>query len=347
MRSRGGGCTISSLAVAGRRWPPLPARPPSPKSGFVTRRLRPSLGPRTAAPRRPAPSPRRSRAAFSGAGGDHVPAGEAQWVSHARGRPRGWRGRPGRGPREPPSAHEGDRAFPVEAAAATWQPHAGWRRQQRRRWRRFRPLGWRRPAHRLAQHQPHARRRQRERGRAHQPHRGHADGRVRDVHARYQPHSWHSACGPKQSSATAAATAPAGHRVVAQLVAHPPVARRGECGPTPRPRPPPEEVPRAGPALGGEEEPQRPGVQSRYVEGRGPGARGMDCSRAPSGRGWACSPPPLRRVRAGRRGRGGAAANLGPEPICGNHKPWDLALHRRFCLHSLEGEARAGLSLLF
>lgn len=61
----------------------------------------------------------------------------------------------------------------------------------------------------------------------------------------------------------AAATAPAGHRVVAQFVAHPPVAERGDCGPTLRPRPPPEEVPRAGPTLGGEEEPQRPGVQSR------------------------------------------------------------------------------------
>ncbi|KAL6072874.1 hypothetical protein STEG23_018392, partial [Scotinomys teguina] len=63
-------------------------------------------------------------------------------------------------------------------------------------------------------------------GGAHQPHGGHADGCVRDVHARYQPHARHGARAPKQSSATAAAAAPAGYRVVAQLVAHPPVARR-------------------------------------------------------------------------------------------------------------------------
>lgn len=266
MRSRGGGCTTSSL----------PARPLFPKSGFVTRWLGPFLGPQAAGPRRPAPP-----AAVFGAGGDHVPAGEAQWVSHARRRPRGWRGRPGRGPREPLAAYEGDSAVPAKAAAATWQPHAGRRRrrQQRRQRRRLRPLGWRRrrrPAHRLTQHQPHARRRQR--GGAHQPHGGHADGRVRDVHARHQPHARHGAWGPKQSSATAAAAAPTGHRIVAQFVAHPPVAERGECGPTPRPRSPPEEVPRAGSALGGEEEPQRPGVQSRYVEGWGPVPWSGDCS---------------------------------------------------------------------
>lgn len=257
MRSRGGGCTTSSLPVAARRCPRAPwsrSQASSPAGSGLP-----------SSPEQPVPASQHSRPPSLGRG-DHVPAGEAQWVSHARRRPRGWRGRPGRRLREPPAAHEGDSAVPAEAAAATWQPHAGRRRrrQQRRQRRRLRPLGWRRrrPAHRLTQHQPHARRR-RQRGGAHQPHGGHADGRVRDVHARYQPHARHDAWGPKQPSATAAATAPVGHRVVAQLVAHPPVAERGECGSTPRPRRPPEEVPRAGPALGGEEEPQRPGVQSR------------------------------------------------------------------------------------
>lgn len=204
--------------------------------------------------------------------GDHVPAGEAQWVPHAGRLPRGRCGRHGRGSREPPSAHEGDGSVPAEAAAATWQPHAEQRRRRRRRqqqrrllWWRLRPLGRRRrrrgPAHRLAQHEPHEERR--EFGRAHQPHGGHADGRVRDVHARHQPHARRRARGPREPPTAAAPAAAAGHRVVALLVAHPPVDRRGERGPTPSSRPAPEEVPGAEPKLPGEKEPKRPGLQSR------------------------------------------------------------------------------------
>lgn len=110
----------------------------------------------------------------TGKGGDHVPAGEAQWVPHAGRLPRGRCGRHGRGSREPPATHEGDGSVPAEAAAATWQPHAEQRRRRRQQrrllWWRLRPLRRRqrrrrRPAHRLAQHEPHARRR--ECGRAH------------------------------------------------------------------------------------------------------------------------------------------------------------------------------------
>ena len=90
--------------------------------------------------------------------------------------------------------------------------------------------------------------------------------------------------------ATAAAAATAtGYRVIALLVAHPPVDWRGERGPTPSPCPAPEEVPGAQPKLPGEEEPERPGLQSWYVlgaarRGKGGGGKGSG-ARAATARG--------------------------------------------------------------
>lgn len=305
--SGGGGCITSLLPVAARA-PPAPRTPASSpgRGGLPSGLENPPLA--TQQQQNPTSRP------VTGEGGNHVPAGEAQWVPHAGRLPRGRCGRHGRGIREPPAAHEGDGSVPAEAAAAaTWQPHAEQRRRRRQQrrllWWRLRPLGRRRqqrgPAHCLAQHKPHAGRR--ECGRAHQPHGGHADEHVLDVHARHQPHARRRARGPREPPTAAAPAGAAGHRVVAFLVAHPPVDRRGERGPTRSPRPAPEEVPGAEPKLPGEEEPERPSLQSRYVLGaaRRGGGDGGKGSRA-----RAATAQGLRRCRgagvAGGRGRGGA-----------------------------------------
>lgn len=198
-------------------WPEPAARSPQP----AARPLSPPRGLPCGLRSPPPAAQRHCSPPRPGAGGDHGPAGEAQWVPHAGRLPWGRCGRSGGGGREPPAAHEGDGPVPAEAAAA-WQPHAGQRRQQRRLLRRrLGPLRRRRPAHRLAQYQPHAWRR--ECGGAHQPHGGHADERVRDVHTRHQPHARRRARGSREPPTAAAPAAAAGHCVVAQLVAHPPV----------------------------------------------------------------------------------------------------------------------------
>lgn len=166
----GGGCTTSLLPAAARA-PPAPRIPASsPRRGDLPSGLE-NPTPATQQQQSSPPPPSRP---VTGKGGDHVPAGEAQWVPHAGRLPRGRCGRHGRGSREPPATHEGDGSVPAEAAAATWQPHAEQRRRRRQQrrllWWRLRPLRRRerrrrRPAHRLAQHEPHARRR--ECGRAH------------------------------------------------------------------------------------------------------------------------------------------------------------------------------------
>lgn len=187
-RSSGGdGCTTSLLPAAARapQHPRLRLRHP------VAEAFPPASGNPTPLPSNNKATP---RLAQSPGRGDHVPAGEGRNGSPARPAPSGGSAvatAGGSGGRLQPM--RATVPFQLEAAAATWQPHAGngggggSNNNGGCCGGASGPSGGGGGGGAPRTHNGTGPTRGGGSAAAHQPHGGHADGRVRDVHARHQP----------------------------------------------------------------------------------------------------------------------------------------------------------------